>query len=801
MMTKRIKKVAVLGSGIMGSGIACHFANIGVQVLLIDIVPHDLNEEEKLKGLTLNDKRVRNRIVDNALANALKAKPSPIYKQSFAKRILTGNFEDDLSKIKDCDWVIEVVVERLDIKKEVFAKVDALRRPGTLVSSNTSGISVEKMAEGRSEDFKKHFCGTHFFNPPRYLQLFEIIPTTFTSLEVIDFLSDYALRFLGKTAVVAKDTPAFIANRIGTFGIMQLFNHIESLDLSIPEVDKLTGPIIGRAKSATFRTADIVGLDTLIHVANNIREQTQDEANADFALPAYLQHMLDNKWLGDKTKQGFFKKVTENGEKKFLSLNLKTLEYEEAPKPKFSVFETTKNIESPALRMPVLMADKGKAGDFYRDSFYSLFSFVSKRIPEITDEIYKVDDAMNAGFGWKLGPFQAWDAVDVGATVQAMEEAGKPAADWVKIMLSKGIKSFYKIEGNKKYVYNINQQDYILIPGQETQLSLEALRGSKVIWENNDTSIFDLGDGVLNIEFHTKMNTVGAGVLEGLNKAVDLAEASYKALVVSNEGEHFSAGANVGMIYMLAIEQEFEELDMAIQWFQKTVMRMRYSAVPVVAAPHGMTLGGGCELCMHADKVVAHAETYMGLVEFGVGLIPGGGGSKEFALRLSDELRDGDVRTNAFLQRYLSIAQAKVSTSAYEAFDLGYLRPGVDEVVVNRSLQLAQAKKAALALAEKGYTQPVERNDIKVLGREALGMVYVGADGFTVAEYMSEHDKLIAEKLGYVMAGGDISQALTEVTEQYLLQLERKAFLELCMQRKTLERMQSLIVSGKIIRN
>jgi len=791
----------VLGSGVMGSGIACHFANIGLQVLLIDIVPKEPTEEEKSKGLGMNDKQVRNRIVNTALTTALKSKPSPIYKQSFASRITTGNFDDDLSGIKECDWVIEVVVERLDIKQQVFEKVDALRKPGTLITSNTSGISVEKMAEGRSDDFKKHFCGTHFFNPPRYLQLFEIIPTSFTSPEVISFLTVYASKYLGKTAVIAKDTPAFIANRVGTFSIMELFNHVVELGLTIPEIDKLTGPVIGRAKSATFRTADIVGLDTLVHVANNIRELTKDESNDAFAIPDYLHKMLENKWLGDKTKQGFFKKVTENGEKKFLSLNFSTLTYEEAPKPKFSVFEKTKGIDNIAQRMPVLLADKGKAGEFYRSSFYSLFRFVSNRIPEITDAIYKVDDALNAGFGWKLGPFQTWDAVGVEKTVHAMEEAGKPAADWVKTMLSLGISSFYKLENGRKYYYDIEQKSYQLIPGQESTLSLEAMRGSNVLWENNDTTIFDIGDGVLNIEFHTKMNTIGAGVLEGLNKALDLAEAEYNALIISNEGEHFSAGANVGMIYMFAIEQEYEDLDMAVQWFQKTTMRLRYSSVPVIAAPHGMTLGGGCEVCMHADKVIAHAETYMGLVEFGVGLIPGGGGVKEFALRLSDELKEGDVRTNAFLQRYLSIGQAKVSTSAYEAFDLGYLRNGIDEVVVSRSHQLAYAKKVALNMVEKGYTRPVERTDVKVMGREALGMVYVGADGFTTAEYMSEHDKLIAEKLGYVMAGGEISQSMTEVSEQYLLNLERKAFLELCMQRKTLERMQSLIVSGKILRN
>jgi len=800
-MQRRIKKVAVLGSGVMGSGIACHFANIGAEVLLIDIVPRELNDKEKAKGLSLEDAVVRNRIVNDSLTASLKSKPSPIYHQSFAKRITTGNFDDDLAKIKDYDWVIEVVVERLDIKQMVFEKVDKLRKPGTLVSTNTSGISVEAMLEGRSQDFQDHFCGTHFFNPPRYLQLFEIIPTSKTKPEVLEFLTNYASKFLGKTPVLAKDTPAFIANRVGTFSIMELFNNVKNIGLTITEIDKLTGPIIGRAKSATFRTADVVGLDTLVHVANGIKESTNDEANELFAIPDYLQKMLDNKWLGSKTKQGFFKKEVIDGKKVFKTLDFDTMEYKVDPKPKFSVFEKTKGIDDLRLRMPILLKDKGRAGVFYRKSFYSLFQFVSNRIPEISDDIYKVDDGLNAGFGWKLGPFQTWDAVDVASTVKAMEEMDKKPAAWVYDMLKAGITSFYQIKDGIKYCYNIKTKSYQEIPGQAGKLSLEVLRATNVLWENTDLTIFDLGDGVLNAEFHTKMNTIGQGVLEGLNKALDMAEADYSALVLSNEGEHFSAGANVGMIYMLAIEQEYEELNMAVQWFQKTMMRMRYSSIPVIAAPHGMALGGGCEVCMHSDKVIAHAELYMGLVEFGVGLIPGGGGTKEFALRLGDELKDGDMRTNAFLNRYLSIGQAKVSTSAYEAYDLGYLRPGIDEVVVSRAHQLAFAKKQALLMVEKGYTQPAPRNNIKVLGREALGMVYVGADGFTTGHYMSEHDKLIAEKLGYVMAGGAISSPLTEVSEQYLLDLERQAFMELTMQRKTLERIQSLITKGKILRN
>jgi len=801
VMKRRINKIAVLGSGVMGSGIACHFANIGLEVLLLDIIPREPDKQEQAKGLTLEDKVVRNRIVDGALKAALKSKPSPIYKHAFADRITTGNFEDDLANIEKCDWVIEVVIENLDIKKQVFGNVEKFRKPGTLITSNTSGISIEAMIEGRSEDFQKHFCGTHFFNPPRYLQLFEIIPSSKTGPEIISFLADYAKRFLGKTTVITKDTPAFIANRVGTFSIMELLNNVEKMGLTIPEVDKLTGPVIGRAKSATFRTADIVGLDTLAHVANNIHEMTSDESNEAFALPSYLQKMIKNKWLGSKTKQGFFKKVVEDGKKKFLSLDFKTMEYVEAPKPRFPVFEKTKDVDDLRKRMKILIKDKDAAGDFYRATFYSLFRFVSNRIPEISDEIYKVDDALNAGFGWKLGPFEAWDAIGLEDSLKAMAEAGIKPAVWVDEMIANGNKSFYKIENGKKHFYDQQSKSYKEIPGQDKILSLATLRDKNVIWENNDLTIFDLGDGVLNAEFHTKMNTINGGILNGLNKALDLAESDYSALVISNEGEHFSAGANVGMIFMLAVEQEWEELDFTVQMFQKATMRLRYSSVPVIAAPHGMALGGGCEICMHSDKVIAHAETYMGLVEFGVGLIPGGGGTKEFVLRLSDELKKGDVRTNAFTEKFLTIGQAKVSTSGSEAFDLGYLRKGIDEVIVSRAHQLAYAKKVALNMVERGYSKPTPRNDIQVLGKEALGLVYVGADSLVQGNYMSEHDKLIAEKLGFVLAGGEISQSLSKVSEQYLLNIERKAFVELCMQKKTLERIQSLITKGKILRN
>ncbi len=800
-MTRRIRKVAVLGSGVMGSGIACHFANIGLEVLLLDIVPRELTDAETKQGLSLDSKQVRNRIVNNSLQATLKSKPSPIYKQEFAKRIATGNFDDNLKDIASCDWVIEVVVERLDIKKQVFEKVEKFRKKGSLITTNTSGISIESMLEGRSDDFQAHFCGTHFFNPPRYLKLFEIIPSSKTSPEVIDFLGDYARRYLGKTTVHAKDTPAFIANRIGTYSIMELFHNAKNLGLTITEIDKLTGPIIGRAKSATFRTADVVGLDTLVHVANGIHDNTNDESKEIFTIPDYLQKMLDNKWLGSKTGQGFFKKEEQNGVKKFLTLDFNTLEYKEDARPNFPVFEKTKGVDDLRKRMKILFTDKGKAGEFYRSSFFSLFRFVSNRIPEISNEIYKIDDGLNAGFGWKLGPFETWDAVGLKENMAAMEESGKKPAQWIYDMLAAGAESFYKVENGVKKFWDIPSKSYKAIPGTEDLISLEVLRATNVVWENEEATIFDIGDGVLNVEFHSKMNVIGGGTLSALNKAIDLAEESYKAIVVSNEAEHFSAGANVGMIFMMAVEQEWDELNYAVQMFQKTMMRLRYSSIPVIAAPHGMTLGGGCELCMHSDKVIAHAETYMGLVEFGVGVIPGGGGTKEFALRLGDEIKEGDIRTNAFLNRYLSIGQAKVSTSGYEAFDLGYLRPGIDEIIVSQVDQLGYAKKVALQMVEKGYVQPAPRTNVKVFGKEVHGLWLVGADSFTAAGYMSEHDKLIAERLGWVISGGDISQAMTEVSEQYLLDLERQVFIELCMQRKTMERMQSLITSGKILRN
>ncbi len=796
-MKRNIRKVAVIGSGIMGSGIACHFANIGAEVLLLDIVPRELTPAESAKGLTLADKAVRNRLVNDHLATALKSKPSPIYHPSFANRITTGNMEDNFKDIASADWIIEVVIERLDIKKQVFENIEKYRKPGTIVTSNTSGIPIHLMAEGRSDDFRKHFCGTHFFNPARYLKLFEIIPGPDTSPELVDFLNDYGEQFLGKTSVIAKDTPAFIGNRIGIYGIMSLFHQVKKMGLTVEEVDKLTGPVIGRPKSATFRTVDVVGLDTLVHVANGLYQGVPDDEQHElFKLPDYINQMNENKWLGSKSGQGFYKKEG----KEILALDLESMQYRPQKKAQFATLELTKTIERPIDRFKVLITGNDKAGEFYRSNLAGMFAYVANRVPEISNEIYKVDDAMKAGFGWENGPFEIWDSIGIAKGIELIRAEGNEPAEWVLKLSQSPDATFYQVRNGQKFYYDPASGTHKKIPGQEAFIILDNIRESNKVWRNSDSVIQDLGDGILNLEFRSKMNTIGGGVLQGINKAIDLAERDFSGLVIGNQGANFSVGANIGMIFMMAVEQEYDELNMAIKMFQDTMMRVRYSAIPVIVAPHGMTLGGGCEMSMHADKVVAAAETYIGLVEFGVGVIPGGGGSKEMALRASDTFRKNDVELNVLQEYFLTIGMAKVSTSAHEAYDLGILQKGKDIVVVNRDRQIAEAKKHALVMAQAGYTQPVRRKDVKVLGKQALGMFLVGTDSMEAGKFISEHDRKIANKLAYVMAGGDLSEP-TLVSEQYLLDLEREAFLSLCTERKTLERIQFMLTKGKPLRN
>lgn len=801
-MKRRIKHITVLGSGIMGSGIAAHFANIGVEVLLLDIVPLELTEAEQKKGLTKDDKVVRNRIATENLEKLKKSSPALLYSPKFAERISVGNFDDDLQKIENTDWIIEVVIEKLDIKKSVYEKIEQFRKPGTLVSSNTSGIPINMLAEGRSEDFKKYFAGTHFFNPVRYLPLLEIIPTKETDPEVVKFYMEYGSKFLGKTTVLAKDTPAFIANRIGIFSMMNLLHEVKNIGLNVTDIDRLTGSVIGRPKSATFRTADVVGLDTLVNVAKGLHDSgvETNNFNSIFELPDYIEKMMNKQWLGSKSGQGFFKKVkTEDGKSDILGLNLETLEYEKYEKSNFATLELTKNIDRPIDRFKVLIEGKDKAGNLYRKMLGSLFAYVSNKVPEISDEIYKIDDAMRAGFGWENGPFEIWDAVGITRGIELAKETGYKVSDWVKQLAEKG-DTFYKVnEQGQTTFFDKHSSEYSKIPGQDSFIILDNIRKEKTLWSNSESSIQDLGDGIINFEIRSKMNSLGGGVLDGLNRAIDLAEKEYDGLVIANQGTNFSVGANLAMILMMAIEQDWDDLNMAISYFQKSMMRVRYSSVPVVVAPFGMTLGGGCEMTMHADKVVAAAETYIGLVEVGVGLIPGGGGTKEMTLRTSREFQKDDVKNNRLRNSFMNIAMGKVATSAYEAYDMGILEKGKDIVVVNKNTQIQTAKNVAKSLAEQGYTQPIEQK-VTVLGKDALGMFYVGTDQMLAGKFISEHDKKIANKLAFVMVGGNLSEP-TLVNEQYLLNLERETFLQLCGERKTLERMQYMLQNGKPLRN
>jgi 3-hydroxyacyl-CoA dehydrogenase len=799
-MKRSIKKIAIIGSGIMGSGIACHFANIGIEVLLLDILPRELSDKEEAQGLTLETKSVRNRIVNDSLKASLLSKPSPIYDQKFSSRISTGNIDDDLHKIKGVDWIMEVVVERLDIKQQVFEKIEKHRTPGTLITSNTSGIPIQFMNKGRSEDFQKHFAVTHFFNPPRYLKLFEVVPGPNCKQEVTDFLMLYGEKFLGKTSVLAKDTPAFIGNRIGIFGIMSLFHQVKEMGLTVEEVDKLTGPLIGRPKSATFRTVDVVGLDTLVHVANGLYKNCpNDEAHDLFKLPEFINTMMKNNWLGSKSKQGFYKKEINAGKKEIFTLDLDTLEYRSKKSANFATLELTKKVDKVIDRFPILVNGKDKAGIFFRKNFAAMFAYVQNRIPEISDETYRIDDAMKAGFGWEHGPFEIWDAIGIEKGIQLMKQEGYEVNPWVNEMLSQGNPSFYSINNGAKHYYDIPSKSQVKVPGQEAFIILENVRETKTIWRNSGASIQHLGDGVLNVEFQSKMNTLGGEVLQAINKGIDLAESEYDALILGNQGANFSVGANLAMAFMMAIEQEYDELNFSVKYFQDTVMRMRYSSCPTLITPHGYTFGGACELTMHADKVIAAAETYIGLVEFGVGIIPGGAGSKEMAVRASEGLLKDDVKLNKLRDYFITVAMAKVATSAHEAYDLGFLKEHKDIVIVNKNRQLATAKRHAVLMLEDGYTQPVPKQ-VKVLGQQALGMFLVGTDSLEKGHYASEHDKKMANKLGYVMAGGDLSEP-TIVSEQYLLDLEREAFMSLMTERKTLERIEHMLKTGKPLRN
>nr|WP_315362332.1 3-hydroxyacyl-CoA dehydrogenase NAD-binding domain-containing protein [Cytobacillus firmus] len=792
---QQIKKAAVLGSGVMGSGIAAHLANIGIPTLLLDIAPRELTDAEKAKGLTLENKAVRNRISEGNRQKLLKQKPAPLTSKKNIALIEAGNFEDDMERLKDVDWIIEVVVENLSIKKQIFEKVDQHRKPGSIVSSNTSGISVEAMSEGRSEDFQKHFLGTHFFNPPRYLKLIEVIPAKKTSSEVLSFMKQFGEDVLGKGVVEAKDTPNFIANRIGTYGLLVTVQEMLKGGYSVGEVDSITGPLIGRPKSATFRTLDVVGLDTFIHVANNVYDQVVGKEKEVFEVPDFMRVMQEKGWLGSKTGQGFFLKKG----KEILELNPETLEYGPRQKLKTASTELAKQEKGTAGKLKALVYSDDRSGQLLWNILSPALLYSAQLHGEIADDVTAIDRAMKWGFGWELGPFETWDAIGVEKSVRKMEEAGEEVPAWVKEMLEKGFNSFYKEEEGQKYFYH--NGEYRLIEENPKVINLKQLKKQKgVIKKNTGASLVDIGDGVALLEFHSQSNAIGLDIIQMINFAVDEVEQNYKGLVIGNQGKNFCVGANLGMILMEAQDDNIYELDMVVRHFQNAMLKIKYSSKPVVAAPFGMTLGGGAEVCLPAAHIQASSETYMGLVEVGVGLIPGGSGNKELYLKHLESMPNGvefDLQKVAN-KVFESIAMAKVSTSGEEARDNNFLNLA-DGISVNGDHLLYDAKQAVLALHEKGYKPPV-RKKVPVVGETGYATLLLGAQAMLYSGYISEHDLKIAKKLAYVIAGGKVPYG-TEVDEQYLLDLEREAFLSLVAEPKSQQRMQHMLLKGKPLRN
>ncbi|MBK8052175.1 MAG: 3-hydroxyacyl-CoA dehydrogenase/enoyl-CoA hydratase family protein [Saprospiraceae bacterium] len=799
-MTHRIKKAAVLGSGVMGSGIACHLANAGLEVIMLDIVPFDLDEKQK------SIKAFRNRIADTSLANALKSKPAPLYDIEFASRITTGNFDDDFDKISSCDWIIEVVIEKLEIKRQIFEKVDLLRKPASLVTSNTSGIPISQLAEGRSDDFKRNFCGTHFFNPARYMALFEVIPHAGTDADVINFWMTYAEVHLGKKAVLCKDTPAFIANRIGFYSGNKVGELTEKYGLTIEEVDKITGEPIGWPNTGSYRLLDLVGLDTSVKVTQGVIDNCpQDEyvkVLKNRSVPKATQFLLDNKFLGDKSGQGFYKKTDQRDDKGgrvILALDLNTLEYNPAQKPMIPVVGIAKKVELMDKRLKDMMASDEKSGHFVRDLLAGMMVYAANRIPEISDNIYSLDNAMKAGYAWSYGPFEYWDMIGIKETIALAEQIGEKTPAWIRSAAEKGLTSFYKSEGGKKKYYDLQSESYKVIPGTESNIHLDNFRSNTPVYKNSECIIHDIGDGVLCFEFISKSNAIGDGIGQGAIEALNIAQSGdWAGIVIGNNAKNFTVGANLMNVAMVAMQKDFAKLEEMVHGFQQINMAMRYAPVPVVTATQGYVFGGGCEILMHTDAAICHAESYIGLVEVGVGLIPGGGGTKEFAVRASESFFEGDVQIPTLIEKLKTIATASVATSAYEGYKYGYLQHDRDYVEINLGNVLSRAKDKVLDLA-KNYTAPVPKN-VTVLGRGGLGTLYTALNEFYLGKYMSEYDLEIAKKVAYVLCGGDLT-GQQKVSEQYLLDIEREAFLQLLGNQKTLDRIQYLLMNNKPLRN
>jgi 3-hydroxyacyl-CoA dehydrogenase len=814
-MKRRIEKAAVLGAGTMGARIAAHLANAGIPCYLLDIVPGELNSDENARGLKLENPAVRNRIVRAGLEAAKKAKPAAFFTAGHARLITTGNFDDNLAWIGEVDWIIEAVAENLEIKRKLFERVEKHRKPGTLVSTNTSGLPIRLIAEGRSDDFQQHWCGTHFFNPPRYMKLVELIPGPKTNPEALQTLAEVCDRQLGKGVVVAKDTPNFIANRIGTFSMMNVMRLMQQFELTIEEVDACTGPAIGNPKSATFRTGDLVGLDVLVHVVRNIYENIpDDELREIYKVPPVIEEMLKRGWLGDKTGQGFYKRVKGPGEREIHALDWKTMEYRPRQKAKLGSIETGKTMEDTRERVRMLAGAGDKASKFLWASISETCCYAARRVPEIADSVVDVDRAMKWGFATELGPFEMWDAIGVPEMAARLEKENRAVPPLVTKLLSSGKKSFYETAAGETRYFDLGAPAYKPVPEPAGVIVLKSLtERSKVVEKNPGASLVDLGDGVICCEFHSKMNAIGGDTIAMLYKGLERLKADFEAMVIANQAQNFSVGANIMLLLVFAQEQEWDEIHMAVRHFQNVNLALKYAPRPVVAAPHGMSLGGGCEVPLHAARIHAAAESYIGLVETGVGLIPAGGGTKEMLIRANEKAgilspsgallaapspeSDMDL-FHALKPVFENIAMAKVGTSAEESRALGYLRTG-DPVSMNRDRLVADAKQTALALVRAGYKPPV-RVEIRVLGESFLAAAKLAIHMMLRGEYASEHDAVVARKLANILAGGPLS-APQMVSEQYVLDLEREAFVSLCGERKTLERIAHTLKTGKPLRN
>ncbi|WP_257349518.1 3-hydroxyacyl-CoA dehydrogenase/enoyl-CoA hydratase family protein [Pseudalkalibacillus decolorationis] len=798
-MTYQIRKAAVIGSGVMGSGIAAHLANIGIPSILLDIVPKELNEEEKNRGLTLEDAKVRNRVAASSKQKLLKQKPAPLSSKDHIEMIEVGNLEDDLQRLSEVDWIIEVVVENLNVKKVVFEQVDHYRKEGTIISSNTSGISINAMAEGRSEDFKAHFLGTHFFNPPRYLKLLEIIPTQHTKPEVLQFMNVFGEGVLGKGVVEAKDTPNFIANRIGTYGLLVTVQEMLKNNYSVGEVDSLTGPAIGRPKSATFRTLDVVGLDTFIHVANNVHEQVSGHEKDVFDVPDFMLKMQENGWIGSKSGQGFYLKKKSNGKSEILELNPETLDYEPRKKLKTSSTEMSKQAKSVQDKIKTLVYADDRAGELIWSILKPVLLYSAEKAYGIADDIKAIDEAMKWGFGWEIGPFETWDAIGLEKSVERMKTERETVPQWIHDMLDSGNKQFYKQSGTSLQYYH--HGDYVSAQESEKIIHLHRLKGEdRVIKKNSGASLIDVGDDIALLEFHSQNNAIGPDIIQMIQYSIDEVENNYKGLVIANQSKNFCVGANLMLIMMEAQDDNFFEIDFMVRQFQETMAKIRYSAKPVVVAPFNMTLGGGAEVSLPAAGLQASFETYMGLVEVGVGIIPGGGGNKELYTRLLEQTPKNakvDLQKIA-IQTFEMIAMAKVSTSAHEAKENGFLR-AQDGISVNADHLIYDAKQQVLSIYNRGY-RPPQRKKIPVAGEPGYATLVLGAQTLKFGNAISDHDLKIAKKLAHVIAGGKVPEG-TLVDEQYLLDLEREAFLSLAGEPLSQQRMQYMLAKGKPLRN